>query len=114
MAGAAGEGGVVAAAWAEAEPGFGGGGGSVGESGAAGPGDEAGSGVSAGLGGGLVLDGERGSPLGWSHALHKEPSGRLGSGQRENYWAGHANEPASPTPIDHGRRVTPSVSVHLL
>lgn len=114
MAGAAGGGEVVAAAWAEAEPGFGGGGGSVAGSGAAGPEDEAGSGVSAGLGGGLVPDGERGSPLGWSLALCKEPSCRSGSDQRENYWAAHANELASPIPIDRGRRLTPSVLVHLL
>lgn len=99
VAGPAGDGGVVAAAWAEAEPGPDGGGGSAGGSGAAGHGDEAGSGVSAGPGGGLVPEGERGSPLGWSLVLHKEPSGQSGSGRRESYWAGHANGPASPTPI---------------
>lgn len=88
----------VANAWAEAEaePGPGGGDGSGGGSDAAGPGAEPGSVEGAGAGGGLVL-GEKGSPLGWSLVLYK-PSGQWGSGQRESCWAGHADEPASPTP----------------
>lgn len=85
VAGAAYGEGVVAAAWADAEPGPGGAGGSAGGSGAAGPGGEDGSGVSAGPGGGLVPGGGRGSPLGWSLVLYKEPSGQWGSGQRESY-----------------------------
>lgn len=113
VAGAAGGGGAVAAAWAEAELGPDDGGGFAGESGVAGPGGEPGSGVSAGPGGGLVPGCERGSPLGWPLVLYKEPSGQSGSGQRESCWAGRADEPASPTPADSGWRAT-SVSMHLL
>lgn len=118
VAGAAGVGGEVAAAWPEAEPGPGGGGGSAGGSGAAGHEAEPGSGVSAGAGagagGGLVPGGERGSPLGWSLVLYKKPSGQSGSGQRESCWAGHADEPASPAPVDSGWTATSSVSMCLL
>lgn len=105
---------MVAAARADAEPGPGGGGGVAGGSGAAVPGSEPGSGLSAGAGGGLVPGGERGSPLGWSLVLYKEPSGQLDSGQRGSCWAGHAVEPASPTPVERGQRATSSVSMYLL
>lgn len=97
VTGAAGVGGVVAAAGAEAESDPGGGGGSVGGSGAAaGPEAEPGSGVSAGAGDGLV--GGKGSPLGWSLVLYKGPSGQGLSDQRESCWGGHADELASPAP----------------
>lgn len=98
MAGAGGAGGAVAGACAEAEPGPVGGGGSVEGSGAAEPVAEPGSGVGAGAGGGFVPGGEKGSPLGWSLALYKEPLCQSCSGQRERCWVGHADEPASPTP----------------
>lgn len=101
MAGAAAcVGGAVAAACAVAEPGPGDGVGSAGGSGAAGPVDEPGFGVGAVDGGGLVPWSERGSPLGWSLVLCKNPSGQAGSGLRERGWGDHEYEPASPTPVD--------------
>lgn len=114
MAGAECAGGVVAAAWAEAEPGPGCGRGFEGGSGAAGPGAEPGSVVDAGDGDGLVPGGEKGSPLGWSLVLYMQPSGLLGSGQKERCWAGHADAPASPTPVDSGWRMPSSLPIYLL
>lgn len=108
VTGAAGVGGVVAAAGAgaEAESDPGGGGGSVGESGDAGPEVEPGSGA----GGGPV--GGKGSPQGWSLVLYKEPSGQGLSGQRESCWGGRVDELASPAPGCEARAVCwPSPSV---
>lgn len=76
MAGAAAAGRALPAACAEGAPV--GGGGSAGGSGAVGPVSEPDFGINAVAGGGLVPAGGKGSPLGWSLALYKNPSGQFG------------------------------------